>query len=75
MNLPKALTRRRYSCLSCQGDGKCSECIGSGVNTHFNEDEPKCRSCGGTGMCPECGGSGSRYQSPAAIQDLGLDQE
>ncbi len=75
MTLLKVLTAKRNSCVYCLGDGKCSECNGTGVNMHLNDDEPKCRSCGGTGICPNCGGSGSSYCSPAVIQDLGLGNE
>lgn len=48
------------------GDGKCSECRGSGENPFILDEmaealgsEPKeCHNCNGTGDCPTCGGTG-----------------
>jgi hypothetical protein len=61
-------------CVDCLGDGKCSECNGTGVNTHVNEDELKCRKCTGTGVCLTCDGSDKGYVLEPKMQDLGLDK-
>ena len=63
----------RNFCVDCEGNGKCSECSGTGVNTHLNELEPNCRKCKGTGLCPECRGTGRWYVPPPEIQDLALN--
>jgi hypothetical protein len=49
-------------CLECEerGNGKCSRCFGTGVNTQLNSPDSKCPNCGGTGKCPGCNGTGNR---------------
>jgi len=64
----------RDACVDCRGDGKCSECNGTGINVHLNHDEAKCRHCSGTGICPKCGGSGRGVVLPLEILDLGLNK-
>ena len=64
----------REVCIACHGTGKCADCDGSGINTHWNQREPKCRSCAGSGTCSDCQGTGRYYQLPPTIQDLGLDK-
>jgi len=61
-------------CVFCGGDGKCSECGGTGMNPHLNEDEAKCRNCSGSGGCPECEGTGRVQPATHEILDLGLDK-
>ncbi len=53
----------RSRCPDCnggflQGDGKCAQCNGTGINTQLNSAQPKCPYCKGTGICASCGGSG-----------------
>ncbi len=53
----------RARCPDCnsgflQGDGKCSQCNGTGVNTQLDSGQPKCPYCKGTGVCASCGGTG-----------------
>ena len=74
MKLPKVLSLRRDSCVFCHGDGKCSECSGTGVNTHLNETEPKCQNCAGTGVCPNCQGAGRASLHSPDMVDLELDK-
>jgi DnaJ-class molecular chaperone len=64
----------RNACSDCNGDGKCRECFGSGVNVHVNEEEAKCRHCSGTGVCPVCKGSGRAFELEPEILDLKLNQ-
>jgi len=63
----------RNACSVCHGDGKCAECNGTGINKHFNQDQPKCQNCGGSGVCQECGGTGSALRIGSVILDLGLN--
>jgi len=46
------------------GDGKCSECHGSGRNPHFNVDIDQCQTCLGTGVCQTCKGEGYLDRHP-----------
>jgi hypothetical protein len=62
----------RPRCPACGGNGKCSECFGSGTNVHLNEDEPKCRNCGGNGICPACAGLGFPPRGTADLTSLDL---
>jgi hypothetical protein len=64
----------RNACVECGGNGKCSECVGTGTNVHLNDAEPKCRNCSGTGTCPKCNGTGRAFVIQPEIQDLGLDK-
>jgi len=49
-----------------QGDGKCSECHGTGygdaldqmIDGMFGTEAQGCLACDGTGICQICGGSG-----------------
>ena len=61
-------------CHTCQGNGKCAECDGTGVNVHLNEDEPKCRNCSGTGTCPNCQGTGRVLVHLTGMMEMGLDK-
>ncbi len=55
-------------CPDCDyhGDGKCSECHGSGNETDVFEalaeslsgQSQKCKNCGSNGKCPTCKGEG-----------------
>ena len=73
---------RRRRCMSCEaqtfarGNGKCSLCIGSGVNVSITSSEPKCPKCGGTGVCPECHGTGilERTAIPASFGDWYIEE-
>jgi DnaJ-class molecular chaperone len=40
------------------GNGRCSQCNGTGINTRLDSDEPKCPACDGTGVCGTCRGAG-----------------
>jgi len=51
-----ALNSRRGRCPDCasgifEGDGKCSQCHGTGINTQLDSAQPKCPYCHGTGVC------------------------
>jgi hypothetical protein len=41
------------------GNGRCSDCFGTGQNIHLNSSVPECRLCGGSGTCQRCGGTGT----------------
>ena len=67
------MNMRRGRCPDCnegllQGDGKCGQCNGTGVNTQLDSDQPQCPYCRGTGVCATCGGSGLPDGNP--IQSL-----
>ncbi len=51
-------------CRTCQSDGKCNGCHGSGYpdNSYGTgvDYKHKCGVCGGNGICVSCGGSGKR---------------
>lgn len=40
------------------GNGKCSQCNGTGINTQLDAEQPKCPWCKGTGVCATCEGTG-----------------
>jgi DnaJ-class molecular chaperone len=44
------------------GDGLCSKCHGTGINTQLDSAQPKCPFCEGTGVCSTCGGSGNQSE-------------
>ena len=55
----------RLKCPDCAegiplvgGNGKCSQCFGSGINLRLNSPDRQCEKCQGTGTCPTCQGSG-----------------
>jgi hypothetical protein len=53
----------RGRCPDCdggwfEGNGKCAQCHGTGINTQLDSDQPKCPFCDGTGLCRSCGGTG-----------------
>jgi hypothetical protein len=55
--------RKSSKCPDCdegflKGNGKCSQCFGTGVNVSLVSENPKCDRCGGTGTCSRCGGTG-----------------
>src|SRR5579871_1409484 len=41
-----------------RGNGKCSQCFGSGTNVSLNSAAPSCVKCGGSGICSTCQGHG-----------------
>ena len=43
---------------SQKGDGKCRECLGTGVDRDDPLGQGPCRNCGGSGVCPKCDGEG-----------------
>lgn len=45
------------SCPTCEGDGICQGCLGSGDLT-IGSDIEECLQCEGSGDCPDCEGSG-----------------
>jgi hypothetical protein len=74
---------RRSRCTDCaegffEGNGRCSKCNGTGVNTQLDSDQPKCPFCKGTGVCATCNGTGyypSSFDDPDSgdIITLGLE--
>ena len=44
------------------GNGKCSQCHGSGTNLNLASDAPQCLFCKGTGARQTCGGDGTFSQ-------------
>lgn len=49
-------------CLTCHGDGKCTNCNGRGgyyIGNYYNV----CGGCNGTGCCPWCGGRGQQMET------------
>jgi hypothetical protein len=61
----------RNTCTSCFGNGRCSQCDGSGLDPGSGEQR-KCASCAGSGVCSACNGSGAWMQPPPEILDLGV---
>ncbi len=51
-----------------RGNGKCSQCYGSGVNVRLNTPDGQCENCKGTGGCPTCGGAG--FVRKATLPDM-----
>jgi hypothetical protein len=62
------------TCAACAGSGKCTQCDGTGINTHLNESEPKCSGCSGDGLCLECHGTGRWYVRPPDVFDPGFSK-
>lgn len=51
-----------FPCLTCHGDGKCTNCNGRGgyyIGAYYNV----CGVCNGTGCCPWCGGRGQQKET------------
>lgn len=49
-------------CMTCHGDGKCTNCNGNGgyyIGNYYNV----CGVCNGTGCCPWCGGRGQQMET------------
>jgi hypothetical protein len=53
-------------CDQCDWTGKCSECNGTGTNTHLNSSDRKCPHCSGTGICS---GSDPYYRANFRVRD------
>ncbi len=49
----------KLKCLSCDGDGDCNTCGGSGYK-RIGGAKAGCTTCRGNGKCHTCGGSGTR---------------
>jgi hypothetical protein len=62
------------ACATCHGSKKCTECDGTGINTHVNESEPNCRICSGTGVCSVCDGTGFARVPVPEIFDPGFNK-
>jgi hypothetical protein len=53
------MTWLEHDCPTCEGDGMCYRCAGSGIYVDDGEHEYECVYCHGTGTCPACGGAGT----------------
>jgi hypothetical protein len=53
-----------YTCIFCEGSGKCSECKGQGILTvgFILKTEKDCYVCEGLGLCNFCDGRGELSQ-------------
>ncbi|MBQ9108686.1 MAG: hypothetical protein IJY02_01500 [Oscillospiraceae bacterium] len=49
----------KLKCLTCDGDGDCNTCGGSGYK-RIGGAKAGCNTCRGNGKCRACGGSGTR---------------
>jgi len=73
-----AMTTRRGRCPDCaegvwEGNGRCRQCNGTGVNTQFDSEQAQCPYCKGTGVCGTCRGTGRAgggEDDPNLIQTL-----
>ena len=70
-----SMNMRRGRCPDCdsgflEGDGKCAQCHGTGINTQLDSAQPKCPYCAGTGVCRSCGGTGLYTDDPDTSQSL-----
>lgn len=55
-----------FPCITCHGDGKCTNCNGRGgyyIGNYYNV----CSGCNGTGCCPWCGGRGQQMETRPRI--------
>jgi hypothetical protein len=63
----------KNACPACldypKSQGRCSDCFGTGQNTHLNDSSPVCRSCKGTGECTACHGTGRLGGGPPGLVD------
>lgn len=41
-----------------QGDGKCGDCAGTGIDGGLLSIDSPCRECDGSGVCQTCDGEG-----------------
>ena len=51
-----------FPCLTCHGDGKCTNCNGRG-GYYIGNYYDICGVCNGTGCCPWCGGRGQQMET------------
>lgn len=70
---------KRGRCPECaegifEGNGRCSHCDGTGINTQLDSAQSQCPYCKGTGVCAACGGTGAAGRGgpddPNSIQKL-----
>ena len=55
------------------GNGRCSQCHGTGINSRMNDPVPECPGCRGTGVCVRCSGSGLALLNPPLDGTVGSD--
>jgi DnaJ-class molecular chaperone len=69
------MTLGRDRCPDCdggflEGNGKCAQCHGTGINTQLDSAQPKCPYCAGAGTCATCFASGDQGDDSNDIQTL-----
>lgn len=66
--------RAKRQCATCDGDGDCEDCDGTGMTDpdgDEDDEENRCRSCDGKGKCGDCNGNGYFSSARSKKVDLG----